>query len=322
MHVHVHHGTREAPAHVTPLEGETLAPGTAGFAQLRLERPIVPAAGDRLVIRQVAPPDTIGGGTVVDPHPRKHGPGAGQTRRLAALASGDPLEQLALALEEAGSGIPVTDAERPLLEQLRKQGRATLVGRRSVRCFSPDRLVEARERIVAALRRAGGRPASRGALGRQAGLDDDATVALLEALVGEGEARALGPGFVACGAATGEDPLEAALLEALQADGREPRSPEALAAALGAEAATVRRTLDRLALEDGVVRVKPALYYHRAGIEDVRRRVVELCRREGSVTIARLRDELSTSRKYAQALLEHFDAERFTRRVGDQHILR
>jgi selenocysteine-specific elongation factor len=35
------------------------------------------------------------------------------------------------------------------------------------------------------------------------------------------------------------------------------------------------------------------------------------------VTLARLRDELSTSRKYAQALLEHLDAARVTRRLAD-----
>jgi selenocysteine-specific elongation factor len=40
------------------------------------------------------------------------------------------------------------------------------------------------------------------------------------------------------------------------------------------------------------------------------------------VTIAGLRDRLGTSRKYAQALLEHFDAVRVTRRVGDEHVLR
>ena len=73
--VHVHHGTRETPARVAPLEGERLEPGEAGLVQLRLERPLVPVAGDRFVLRQLAPPDTLGGGRVLDPSPRKHGPG-------------------------------------------------------------------------------------------------------------------------------------------------------------------------------------------------------------------------------------------------------
>jgi selenocysteine-specific elongation factor len=35
------------------------------------------------------------------------------------------------------------------------------------------------------------------------------------------------------------------------------------------------------------------------------------------VTLARLRDELGTSRKYAEALLEHLDAARYTKRLPD-----
>ncbi|MBV9465586.1 MAG: selenocysteine-specific translation elongation factor, partial [Solirubrobacterales bacterium] len=67
VRVHVHHGTRETPAKISWLGGR--------FWQLRLEQPLMPAAGDRLVVRQIAPPDTIGGGVVLDPHPRKHGAG-------------------------------------------------------------------------------------------------------------------------------------------------------------------------------------------------------------------------------------------------------
>ena len=40
------------------------------------------------------------------------------------------------------------------------------------------------------------------------------------------------------------------------------------------------------------------------------------------MTLAQLRDELATSRKFAQALLEHFDSEKVTIRRGDEHVLR
>lgn len=42
----------------------------------------------------------------------------------------------------------------------------------------------------------------------------------------------------------------------------------------------------------------------------------------GSVTLSGLRDALETSRRYAQALLERMDADGFTRREGDAHLLR
>ncbi len=321
--VHVHHGTRESPARVVPAEGDALEPGVPGFAQLRLEHPLVPAAGDRFVIRQIAPPDTIGGGTVLDPRPRKHGAGPGHVRRLEALASGDPLEHIAIVLEEATSGVADEDGDTALLERLRKTGRAEQVGDRAPRWFAPARLAAARARLAEALDHAGTRPASRGALAREAGLADEAAAALLETLVAAGEARSAGAGFVAAGRPpAAEDPTAARLLAALEADRLEPRAPEVLAAELGFAPELVREALDRLALEDRVVRVKPGLYYHREGIDDARRYVTSLCERDGAVTIARLRDELGTSRKFAQALLEHFDAVRLTRRRGDEHVLR
>ncbi len=62
------------------------------FWQLRLEQPLVPAAGDRLVIRQIAPPDTLGGGAVLDAQPTKHGPSRDLLARLERLARGEPVE--------------------------------------------------------------------------------------------------------------------------------------------------------------------------------------------------------------------------------------
>ena len=44
--------------------------------------------------------------------------------------------------------------------------------------------------------------------------------------------------------------------------------------------------------------------------------------RDGSITLAGLRDELGTSRKYAQAYLEHLDGEHITLRRGDERVLR
>jgi selenocysteine-specific elongation factor len=283
----------------------------------------VPARGDRFVIRRVSPPDTLGGGCVVDSRPRRHGPGTEHAKRLAALASRDPLARLAVALDEARSGLSPADGEPGLLERLRAEGRATPVGARSERWFSPPRLVEARGHIADSLRRAGGRPASRDALARAAGLEEDGAGAILDTLVAEGVARPLGAGFVAAGHGPArEDPTGARVLAALEEDGLEPRAPDVLAAALDVDSGIAREALARLALEDSVVRVAPGLYYHPTWLEAARGRVVELCRRDGAVTIAGLRDELGTSRKYAQALLEHFDAARLTRRRGDEHVLR
>jgi selenocysteine-specific elongation factor len=51
-------------------------------------------------------------------------------------------------------------------------------------------------------------------------------------------------------------------------------------------------------------------------------RITALLREKGTITLAEVRDMFGTSRRYAQALLEQLDAERVTKRVGDERVLR
>jgi hypothetical protein len=50
--------------------------------------------------------------------------------------------------------------------------------------------------------------------------------------------------------------------------------------------------------------------------------LVAECEAAGSITLARFRDLLGSSRRPAQLLLERFDADGLTRRVGDARVLR
>jgi selenocysteine-specific elongation factor len=320
--VHVHHGTREAPARVAPLEGDRLTPGAEGLVQLRLERPLIAAPGDRFVIRSIAPVDTIGGGRVLDARARKHGPGEAHARRLRALAAGDPLALLQLEVEAARSGLDPGDADG--VERLAADGAAILVGRRSQRWFSPPMLHRARVSLLGAL--AAGedpRPRPAAALAHAAGLDPAGAAAVLESLAEEGKVESRGGGYARPGLAQAVDePPAPALLDALREDGLEPRGVADLAGAAGISPQAAGAALERLATAGVVARTGPALYFHPEALARAHEEVVALCERDGAVTIAGLRDRLGTSRKYAQALLEHFDSARITRRVGDEHVLR
>jgi selenocysteine-specific elongation factor len=70
------------------------------------------------------------------------------------------------------------------------------------------------------------------------------------------------------------------------------------------------------------VRVGRSLHFEPAALAELEARVVAICERDGEATIGGLRDELGTSRKYAQALLEHLDGTKVTLRRGDAHVLR
>ncbi|MGQ9890022.1 MAG: hypothetical protein ACUVSX_16275 [Aggregatilineales bacterium] len=62
-------GAAEASAHAWLLAAETVEPGEEGWLQLRLDRRLALAPGDRFILRCPSPAETIGGGVVVDPHP-------------------------------------------------------------------------------------------------------------------------------------------------------------------------------------------------------------------------------------------------------------
>jgi selenocysteine-specific elongation factor len=111
------------------------------------------------------------------------------------------------------------------------------------------------------------------------------------------------------------DPGALALEERLRAAGHEPPSE----AELGEEA----RHLAALRDHGRAVRIGRSMYAHPEAIAHVRAVVERIATDEGAITLARLRDELMTSRKFAQALLEHMDAARVTRRLqDDSRVLR
>jgi selenocysteine-specific elongation factor len=117
-----------------------------------------------------------------------------------------------------------------------------------------------------------------------------------------------------------ERALELAAL--LDSDGFEPRADGELAAAAGIEARDAGRLFGSLERAGRAVRVAANLHFAPDPLAELARRVVELCERDGATTIAAVRDELGTSRRYAQALLEHLDATKVTIRRGDEHVLR
>ncbi|MBA3748743.1 MAG: SelB C-terminal domain-containing protein, partial [Solirubrobacterales bacterium] len=105
------------------------------------------------------------------------------------------------------------------------------------------------------------------------------------------------------------------LAEQLLAAGHEPLSRSQLGDAV--------EQLPALIGAGVAVRVGRDLYAHRDALAVVKDRTRAIIENEGAVTLARLRDELGTSRKYAQALLEHLDGARYTLRLpDDRRVLR
>jgi selenocysteine-specific elongation factor len=77
-----------------------------------------------------------------------------------------------------------------------------------------------------------------------------------------------------------------------------------------------------LELEGRLFRVGDGYAVSASAYEHARTALVDECESAGRITLARFRDLLGVGRKTAQMLLERFDADGLTRRVGDERVLR
>jgi hypothetical protein len=113
-----------------------------------------------------------------------------------------------------------------------------------------------------------------------------------------------------------------------------PGATAELGARAGAAAALEERLgLEPLKIEDAalgrfleeqgrLVRVGDGFAISAAAYEQARDALVAECESAGRISLARFRDLLGVGRKTAQLLLERFDADGLTRRVGDERVLR
>jgi selenocysteine-specific elongation factor len=226
---------------------------------------------------------TLGGGIVLDPSPPRHG----SAERFELVAAGDPA-----ALVHA----PVRRDSLGALELNGLQQAGDWV-------FAPEWLDEQRAALHARLEAADpldpGVPPPTGPWARD-----------ILPLLGV-ERRGAQVYLPGAEASLGERAEDAAKLEAeLEASGLAP----------------VRIEDKELAgyLERGgkLVRVGDGLAVGAEAYEHAKSLLVEECAREGSITLARFRDLTGGGRKQAQLLLERFDADGITRRVGDERVLR
>ncbi len=331
-------GSAETTARATLLDRERIEPGQEGWVQLRFPAPVVAVKGDRFIVRRPSPSLTIGGGVVVDAHPRRH-------RRfrpdviahLETLASGAPSELVLQAL--AGEPVEVRALLRKValpepvalegLGELIRSGEALALRRGAVDgALGPADYVAAAADVERLLTRMATLLADyhrRNPLRRGMPKEEvRSRLALPARAFEELVARATETGQVASDGETLRLPThritftpaqQAKVDRYLAALRAEPYSPPA-----PTEFGLEPEVVIALAETGDVVRIDESVVFDRAAYAEIERQVLELIDRQGSLTLAQFRDHFGTSRKYAQAVLEHLDQRRVTRRVGDERV--
>jgi selenocysteine-specific elongation factor len=289
----VHHGTSRVPARVVRI-GER-------WAQLRLAAPVASARGDRVVLRTET---TVGGGRVLDPAP----PRRPDRERLALLETGDPAS-IVRAIVDAPSTRADLEARALLSSVELDEGLASL--RSAGGWYLSERwLAGTAAAVEARLRaRADVSPLDPGVPVAEFFPSEPWAGAVLALL----RVERRGPNLYLPGAAAslGERAEAAATLET--------RVAAAGVGAVKVDDAELARYLER---EGRLVRLGDGYAIGAAGYEVAKDVVVRECDTAGEITLARFRDLVGTGRRDAQLLLERFDADGVTRRVGDRRVLR
>jgi len=329
----VFHGAAEVPAHVRVIGARSILPGDTGPAQLRLARPIVVCAGDRLVIRQPSPARTIGGGVVLCPHPRsrwrRHR--APTARRFSELASGRATHVTwhALAQHEpcpaerlrpCDTGLEA-DRRAAALDELVRSGRAVRLGALWITDSGWASLADRARAALAAYHET--HPLRSG----MAAEELRARLALAPEAFAAVCARAADEGWLLRDGASvraREHGVELSAEQQAAADrllARYKAAPFRPPSAKEAEAAVGPAVLTSLLERGDLVAVGGDVLFDRATYDALRQAVLQHLRSAGRITVADVRDRFDTSRRYALALLEHLDRTRLTRRTGDVHVL-
>ena len=326
--------TGETAARVRLLDADRLAPGEEGWIQLLLDDPIPVVKGDYFVLRSAE--DTLGGGQVVDPNPRR------RHRRF----NQETIEQLMLLDQGTGEDIILSVADQwgpcdlrtlsqrsnlsteEALERavaLAEAGDLVILGNLGAEndavVYSAQGwdILKGKVRIALQtyhnrhpLRRGAPTQEIRSRTGLSQGVYLKALVRLVEesCMVEEGQQVRLPDHQV-----TLTPELERQATTYLQSLERDPYSPPT-------ERHPDPELLGVLIDEGKVVKVNESVIFAASAYRELTEKIVAHLEAKGSITVADARTMFDTSRKYILPLLEHLDQQRITRRVGDERVLR
>jgi len=342
--VHFHHGAREVMARVYMLEGESLEPGQTALCRIRFSEPLAGVFGDRVVARSFSPLRTIAGGRLLNPFPHRVKRFSPAVEILRGLAVGTSeavvLGQLDLAGTEGltfAQLLVATSLESKALEK----ALALMGGRQEALLVDREARLYISGKVAAALSegllthlaafhaREPMKPGvARGGLASTWGrrLAPKLFHFVLEGLLRKGaiaaEQELLRLPDHRVSLASDAASLRAKLLDAYDAGGLTPPNLKDVLDPLGVTFKEAAAVFKHLQDEGRLVKVAEGMYFSAAPLAELQRRVVAFFAGKDEMTPQDFREVSQLSRKYAIPLLEHFDKEKLTVRVGDSRRLR
>jgi selenocysteine-specific elongation factor len=312
--------------------GAELLPGRSAFVQIRLESPVVAVSGDRFVIRRYSPAFTIGGGEIIDAHlpklRRNTRPELLQTLaegtltdRVELMARLEGLRGLTIREVQARTGIRFETLLKDLknLPHLADSGDRRWIHRDTIGDFRRQAM-EFLDRYFKENRMAINVPKSEFVQQLLPHGSDPALINFLlqdlarEKIIAlEGDAIDIPGRSKKLGGAEGE---LARMIELRFADaGLQPPPVSELINTIQQKPKVIEGVVGFLVKQGTLVRLADGVYVHQKILDAARQRMAS--RRGETIDVGQFKELFGLSRKIAIPLLEYFDRQGVTKRVGD-----
>jgi selenocysteine-specific elongation factor len=341
--IRFYNNTQESIGRAALVGTNELNPGDDGFVQFRLEQPVLIQHGDRFIIRFYSPMETLGGGMVLDPHPRRHKTSAmaESVKNLALLVKGSLEEKLSViiagkalaGMEEAAIIGSFAADKQEIVSALSSLAQKKAVVRVDNLYVHAGQLALLEKKVLDliaefhksnSLKPGIDKEEVKGLLKTR--LHPRALSMAMDGLIRKKQVETEGsklklPGFKP---AVGKDQglYKDRIVEAIRKGGSQPPVREELPALFGISDKDAKDLLKLLADEGRVVRINDSLYLDKAFLDAIRTDLVKHLQEKKEIVVAEFRDIAKTSRKFAVPLLEYFDSQKLTQRVGDKRVLR
>jgi selenocysteine-specific elongation factor len=343
--VRFHTGTSEILGNLVLLDREELPPGEKAAVQLRLDEPVCLVKDDRFVIRSYSPVRTIGGGQVLNPMPPKHKRfKADVVLGLQSIAERSAEELIAYYIDQTGhAGAAFSDlvlmtniSEKSLEQQLQallSRKTALLVDRDSRIYMHTNSFQQLRQDLTGHLERyhktnplKAGMPKEELKSKLPPNLSPKLFNLLMNQMLKDGDISVvedtvhLASHTVALG--TDQEDIRDKIIKTYKESGLQPPYFKELGKQLTAEPSRARDVLNLLVKEGRLVKVKEDLFFDADAVARLKQRLVEFLTVNGEISTPQFKEMTAASRKYVIPLIEFFDAQNFTIRIGDIRKLR
>lgn len=343
--VRLYFGSSEILCRAIILDREEVKPGEDAYVQLRLEKPLTAQRNDRYVIRSYSPMHTIGGGVIIEPNASKTKRFNEQYINLLRLKESGKLEDIIESTVKKLSGnFPQAfdilkvlgkneiDVEDKLEELVKENTLIKLMNSDKPMYLHKDFIKQKEKEIEEILKRFHKDNPLREGISKeeiknrvfgknikQKSYDELLRILQDRNVIKIKEKTLSLFGFEVIYTKEQEKIKENIILAFIKCKYIPPKIEELMLKEKDRKA--FKTVFDSLLDRNTLIKVSEDCIFTYESYIEAKEMITSYIKKNGSISAAETRDILDTSRKYAVALLEHFDNIKLTKRVEDKRML-